>query len=309
MFHRAVGSFSGFNFCRARIIFFPRCRPQALYIKVEFIFVERLLRRARRGKSERFGTVFSTSDAVYSGSCCGLQVLGKVSLQAGARNEPSHHPARRALPASCLLVACLLFLLPNNSFFAVFPVTYLTALTVKFTTLEEQAEKNHPHDNNNNADDMLRSVFITLALLISACTSFRLAPLSPLASRSSRSRSASAAASTAPATSRRPSSRLHAVLPGDPLVTGTLSQGVINGISIYSNIIFARIALSWFPQLPQQFPILKPIFTVTEPYLRAFRQTIPPVAGFDISAIPAVFILDILGQTAAAVGADLPPSL
>jgi YggT family protein len=163
---------------------------------------------------------------------------------------------------------------------------------------------------------MMRSVFITLALLISVCTSFRLAPLSPLASRSSRSRSASGAVSTAPATSRRPSSsapasssRLHAVLPGDPLVTGTLSQGVINGISIYSNIIFARIALSWFPQLPQQFPILKPIFTVTEPYLRAFRQTIPPVAGFDISAIPAVFILDILGQTAAAVGADLPPSL
>ena len=151
----------------------------------------------------------------------------------------------------------------------------------------------------------------SLALLMSVCSSFRLAP-SPLAPLNQMTASSSSRASRAqrPTISSSTSSmRLHAVLPGDPLVTGTLSQGVINGISIYSNIIFARIALSWFPQLPQQFPILKPIFTVTEPYLRAFRQTIPPVAGFDISAIPAVFILDILSQTAAAVGAELPPNM
>mmetsp|Transcript_1071 Transcript_1071/g.1767 ORF Transcript_1071/g.1767 Transcript_1071/m.1767 type:complete len:152 (+) Transcript_1071:21-476(+) len=97
-----------------------------------------------------------------------------------------------------------------------------------------------------------------------------------------------------------------ATLPGDPLVTGTLSQGIMNGISLYSNIIFARIALSWFPQLPQQFPILRPIFTVTEPYLRVFRKTIPSIAGFDISVIPAVLILDILSSTTAAVGAEFP---
>ena len=102
---------------------------------------------------------------------------------------------------------------------------------------------------------------------------------------------------------------LAVALPGDPLVTGTLAQGLMNCFSLYSNIIFARIALSWFPQLPQQFPILKPIFTVTEPYLRAFRNTIPPIGGFDISAIPAIFILDIMGQTVAAVGADFPEHL
>lgn len=99
------------------------------------------------------------------------------------------------------------------------------------------------------------------------------------------------------------------VLPGDPLVTGTLSQGVINAISIYSNVILARAALSWFPQLPRQFPILRPIFTVTEPYLKVFRQTIPPIGGFDISLIPAVFLLDIAGKTVAAIGAELPPGL
>ena len=31
-----------------------------------------------------------------------------------------------------------------------------------------------------------------------------------------------------------------AMLPGDPIVTGTIAQGVINGISIFSNVILAR---------------------------------------------------------------------
>jgi YGGT family len=46
--------------------------------------------------------------------------------------------------------------------------------------------------------------------------------------------------------------------------------------------------------------------TVTEPYLRVFRSVIPPIGGFDISALPAIFCLDILGQTAVAVGAEFP---
>ena len=100
---------------------------------------------------------------------------------------------------------------------------------------------------------------------------------------------------------------LAAVLPGaGGPVTGTLTIGVMNGISLYSNLLLARFALSWFPQLLTQFPILRPINTVTEPYLRVFRQVIPPIGGFDISAIPALFILDICSQTAAAVGAEVP---
>jgi hypothetical protein len=37
-----------------------------------------------------------------------------------------------------------------------------------------------------------------------------------------------------------------------------------------------------------------------------FRKRIPPVGGFDISAIPAIFILDIVGQATAALGAGFP---
>jgi YggT family protein len=97
-----------------------------------------------------------------------------------------------------------------------------------------------------------------------------------------------------------------AMLPGNPLVTGTLTQGICNGISLYSNILLARITLSWFPQLFSQFPILRPLIIVTEPYLKVFRRTIPPIGGFDLSALPAFFILDILSQTTAVVGAEFP---
>lgn len=93
-----------------------------------------------------------------------------------------------------------------------------------------------------------------------------------------------------------------AVMPGDPVISGTLSLGVMNGISIFTYILYARFALSWFPQLPRQFPVLRPINTVTEPYLKIFRQVIPPIGGFDLSALPAIFLLDIFSQTVAAIG-------
>ena len=52
-----------------------------------------------------------------------------------------------------------------------------------------------------------------------------------------------------------------AVLPGDPLITGTLSQGAITTVGLFSNVILARLALSWFPQVLKQFPFLKPVIT------------------------------------------------
>lgn len=84
--------------------------------------------------------------------------------------------------------------------------------------------------------------------------------------------------------------------------TGTATLGALNAIQIFTYILYARFALSWFPQLPRQFPVLRPINTVTEPYLRIFRQVIPPIGGFDLSALPAIFLLDIISQTCAAIG-------
>ena len=42
-----------------------------------------------------------------------------------------------------------------------------------------------------------------------------------------------------PLSGNSPSS-LYAMLPGDPLVTGTLSQALVNAISLFNNIILAR---------------------------------------------------------------------
>lgn len=60
---------------------------------------------------------------------------------------------------------------------------------------------------------------------------------------------------------KQPPQLLAAVLPGDPLITGTISQGAITSVSIFSNIILARFALSWFPQVLKRFPFLKPVIT------------------------------------------------
>ena len=70
---------------------------------------------------------------------------------------------------------------------------------------------------------------------------------------------------------KRASAQLIAsVLPGDPLLTGTLSQGAITTVGLYSNVIFARLALSFFPNVVKQFPILKPIITGTIELAEAF---------------------------------------
>jgi YggT family protein len=85
--------------------------------------------------------------------------------------------------------------------------------------------------------------------------------------------------------------------------------GLYTVISIYQKVIIARFALSWFPQLYNTFPFLAPVFTVTEPYLQVFRRQIPAIGGFDISAIPALLILDFAGNAAASLGAEIPEDI
>lgn len=142
---------------------------------------------------------------------------------------------------------------------------------------------------------LLLTIFLSIALQCSAISRLTLPKVAIMRHRSREIRDTASVEMVA------------AVLPGSPLVTGTLTQGVINGISLYSNVLLARFALSWFPQILQTFPFLRPVITVTEPYLAVFRKSIPPIGGFDISALPAIFVLDILSQTTAAIGAEFPP--
>jgi hypothetical protein len=58
-----------------------------------------------------------------------------------------------------------------------------------------------------------------------------------------------------------------------------------------------------------RFPVLRPLLTITDPYLNIFRQVIPPIMGFDLSPLPAFFLLDIASQTTAVIGAGFPNKL
>ena len=100
-----------------------------------------------------------------------------------------------------------------------------------------------------------------------------------------------------------------AVMPGSAVGNAVIFGGIANAFSLFNSVIVFRIALSWFPQLPQQFPILRPVFTVTDPYLNFFRRQIPAIGGFDISAIPALFFLDIMSQAVVAFGAEIPENI
>lgn len=81
-----------------------------------------------------------------------------------------------------------------------------------------------------------------------------------------------------------------------------LPPRLANSLSLYNNIITARILLSWFPQAQGQ-PLLQPLFIVTDPFLNLFRGIIPPIGGLDLSVLPAFFLLSALGNAVPALSA------
>eukprot|EP00541_Cyclophora_tenuis_P018120 CAMPEP_0116552522 /NCGR_PEP_ID=MMETSP0397-20121206/6537_1 /TAXON_ID=216820 /ORGANISM="Cyclophora tenuis, Strain ECT3854" /LENGTH=130 /DNA_ID=CAMNT_0004077489 /DNA_START=149 /DNA_END=541 /DNA_ORIENTATION=+ len=94
-------------------------------------------------------------------------------------------------------------------------------------------------------------------------------------------------------------------IPGNGVTEQIFVGGFANFLSIYNIVITARILLSWFPQ-SQGIGALQPIFAVTDPFLNLFRGLIPPIGGFDLSPILGFFLLNVLTNTTAAVGAELP---
>ena len=75
---------------------------------------------------------------------------------------------------------------------------------------------------------LLLTIFLSIALQCSAISRLTLPKVAIMRHRSREIRDTASVEMVA------------AVLPGSPLVTGTLTQGVINGISLYSNVLLAR---------------------------------------------------------------------
>lgn len=104
-------------------------------------------------------------------------------------------------------------------------------------------------------------------------------------------------------TRRRGGATPAAVIPGDGVLETTVTGGLFNFFNIYQNLLVARILLSWFPGLQGQ-PLLRPLFTICDPFLNTFRQVVPPVFGLDLSPILALFLLQALGGASVALGAE-----
>ncbi|KAI3411599.1 uncharacterized protein J3R85_017776 [Psidium guajava] len=100
-----------------------------------------------------------------------------------------------------------------------------------------------------------------------------------------------------------------AVLPGGDSVAGlVVANGISNFLNIYNTLLVVRLVLTWFPNAPPA--IVSPLSTLCDPYLNIFRGIIPPLGGtLDLSPILAFIVLNAFTSTAAALPAELPPTL
>ncbi len=62
-------------------------------------------------------------------------------------------------------------------------------------------------------------------------------------------------------------------------------------LGIYSTILLIRVLLTWFPSINWFDQPFATLAELTDPYLNIFRSIIPPLGGFDISAMLAIFAL------------------
>ena len=76
----------------------------------------------------------------------------------------------------------------------------------------------------------------------------------------------------------------------------SVEQFVTVFIGVYVLLIFAYIITSWIrlPYSPWLNRIQRFLYDVCEPYLRLFRQFLPPLGPLDLSPIVAVFFLALV---------------
>jgi YggT family protein len=61
-------------------------------------------------------------------------------------------------------------------------------------------------------------------------------------------------------------------------------------------LIIARVILSWVPGLGYDHPVTRVLHRLTSPILDPIRRVLPPVAGFDLSPIVAILVLQLVHQ-------------
>jgi len=84
-----------------------------------------------------------------------------------------------------------------------------------------------------------------------------------------------------------------------------LVQGISTFFTLYFVLLLVRVLLSWFPNVDWSNPIFATISQLTDPYLNLFRSIIPPIGGLDLSAILAIFAIQIVGDLVTRASASL----
>jgi YggT family protein len=65
-------------------------------------------------------------------------------------------------------------------------------------------------------------------------------------------------------------------------------------LQLFSLALFARILLSWFPDIDRSHPVVQFLFDITEPVLRPVREMLPQTGMFDFSPLVVVLVIQVL---------------
>ena len=82
-----------------------------------------------------------------------------------------------------------------------------------------------------------------------------------------------------------------------------IAASLVQFLQIYWVLLIVRILLSWFQTAEWAGQIIAFLSPITDPYLNIFRSIIPPLGGIDISAILALFLLQIVQSSLASFSA------
>jgi YggT family protein len=74
---------------------------------------------------------------------------------------------------------------------------------------------------------------------------------------------------------------------------GTIFDMLAYILQIYLLVLFARVLLSWFPNLDYSNPAVRLVYDLTEPVLAPIRRAIPPTSGIDWSTMIAIVVIQI----------------
>lgn len=78
-------------------------------------------------------------------------------------------------------------------------------------------------------------------------------------------------------------------------MSGIQLANVISKVGqFYGLLIFIYVLMSWFPMRGTVYDIYRVLGSVVEPYLKLFRNLIPPMGNFDFSPLVAYFVLQIV---------------